>query len=98
MKYLLLKDRRRRILYYYYESSRNVLQSIVQNLSLSTIIRIEAYRTLITRPRDSSIARLRNRCTLTNRSRGIYRKFGLSRLIFRKLAWEGKLIGVIKSN
>lgn len=98
MKYLLLKDRRRRILYYYYENARVVLQSIVQNLSLSSIIRIEAYRTLISLPRDSSITRFRNRCTLTGRSRGIYRKFGLSRLIFRKLAWEGKLVGVKKSS
>ena len=86
MKYLLLKDRRRRVRYHYYENSRNVLQSIVQNLSLSTIIRIEAYRTLIGLPRDSSVTRLRNRCTLTGRARGIYRKFGLSRIIFRKLA------------
>ena len=98
MKYLLLKDRRRRIIYYYYENSRNVLQSIVQNINFSTIVRIEAYRALIRLPRDSSVTRMRNRCTLTGRARGIYRKFGLSRLIFRKLAWEGKLIGVKKAS
>ena len=86
MKYLLLKDRRRRIMFNLYERSRNVLLAVVQNLSLSSAIRMEAYRSLIYLPRDSSITRRRNRCTLTGRSRGIYRHFGLSRLRFRKLA------------
>jgi len=86
MKYLLLKDRRRRIIFNLYERSRNVLLAVVQNLSLSSLIRIEAYRALVYLPRDSSITRIRNRCTLTGRSRGIYREFGLSRLMFRKLA------------
>ena len=98
MKYLILKDRRRRIIFNLYERSRNVLLALVQNLSLSSTVRIEAYRALIYFPRDSSITRIRNRCTLTGRSRGIYRQFGLSRLRFRKLAWEGKLIGVKKSS
>jgi small subunit ribosomal protein S14 len=86
MKYIILKDRRRRIVFNIYERSRNVLLAVVQNLSLSSIIRMEAYRALIYLPRDSSITRIRNRCTLTGRSQGIYRKFGLSRLMFRKLA------------
>jgi ribosomal protein S14 len=98
MKYIILKDRRRRIMYYYYENSRNVIRSIIQNMKISTLVRIEAYRSLMLMPRDSSITRLRNRCTLTGRARGIYRKFKLSRLMFRKLAWEGKLIGVKKSS
>lgn len=86
MKYIILKDRRRRIMFNLYERTRNVLLAIVQNLSLSSLIRREAYRGLIYLPRESSITRRRNRCTLTGRSRGIYRKFGLSRLRFRKLA------------
>jgi len=86
MKYLLIKDRRRRIIFHLYERSRNVLLAIVQNLSLSQIIRMEAYRALIYLPRDSSITRIRNRCTLTGRSRSVYKQFGLSRLRFRKLA------------
>jgi ribosomal protein S14 len=86
MKYIILKDRRRRIMYYYYENSRNVIRSIIQNMKISTLVRREAYRCLMLIPRDSSITRLRNRCTLTGRARGIYRKFKLSRLMFRKLA------------
>ena len=86
MKYLLLKDRRRRVIFIHYERQRNVFFSLIQNYKLSAIIRAQAYYSIINCPRDSSITRMRNRCTLTGRSRGIYRKFGLSRLIFRKLA------------
>jgi ribosomal protein S14 len=87
MKYLILKDRRHRILYYYYEMRRNVLLSLIQNLSLSSRIRMKAYNALLTNiPRQSSITQVRNRCTLTGRSRAIYTKFGISRLMFRKLA------------
>jgi ribosomal protein S14 len=86
MKYLILKDRRRRILYSLYERRHNVLLSLVQNISLSPKLRTEAYIALINLPRESSITRLRNRCTLTGRSRAIYQKFGISRLRFRKLA------------
>jgi len=85
MKHLLLKDRRRRILFNIYERRHNVLQSLIQNLSLSSNLRIQVYKALIYLPRDSSVTRIRNRCTLTGRSRAIYRQFGLSRLIFRKL-------------
>ena len=86
MKYLLLKDRRRRIMYSYYECRRNVLLSLIQNLELSPSIRKQAYRALLRIPRESSITQRRNRCTLTGRSRAIYRRFGMSRLRFRKLA------------
>jgi ribosomal protein S14 len=87
MKYHILKDRRHRILYYYYEMRRNVLLSLIQNLSLSSRILIKAYNALLTNiPRQSSITQVRNRCTLTGRSRAIYTKFGISRLMFRKLA------------
>lgn len=98
MKNLILKDRRQRILYSIYERRHNVLQSIVQNLTLVSKIRLQAYRTLISLPRESMYSRIRNRCALTGRSRGIYREFGRSRLRFRKLALEGKLSGVKKSS
>ena len=86
MKYHILKDRRHRIIFFYYERRRKVLLSLVHNLMLSSKVRINAYQALITRPRQSSITQRRNRCTLTGRSRAIYHRFGLSRLIFRKLA------------
>ena len=49
-------------------------------------------------PRNSNPVRLHNRCVVTGRARGFYRKFGLSRLTFRKLALEGKIPGIRKAS
>ena len=49
-------------------------------------------------PRNSSPTRLRNRCSVTGRGRGVYRKFGLCRNMFRQLASEGKIPGVRKAS
>lgn len=49
-------------------------------------------------PRNSSPVRLRNRCALTGRPRGYYRKFGLSRIELRRLALEGKIPGIRKAS
>jgi small subunit ribosomal protein S14 len=49
-------------------------------------------------PRDSNPNRIRNRCQLTGRPRAYYRDFGLCRNMFRKLAHEGMLPGVVKSS
>ncbi len=56
------------------------------------------YAGLAKLPRDSSPTRLHNRCMMTGRSRSYYRKFGVSRLVFRELALQGKIPGVIKSS
>lgn len=56
------------------------------------------YEALQKLPRDSSATRLNNRCNLTGRVRGYYRKFGLSRLSFRELSLQGKIPGVVKSS
>ncbi len=49
-------------------------------------------------PRNSAPTRVRNRCTLTGRGRGVYRKYGLCRNVFRQMALEGKLPGVRKAS
>jgi small subunit ribosomal protein S14 len=49
-------------------------------------------------PRNSSPVRLRNRCTVTGRPRGYYRKFGVSRLVLREMALRGELPGVKKAS
>jgi small subunit ribosomal protein S14 len=98
MKYLLIKDRRRRVLFNLFEKKRNFLYTIYQNLSLDPKIRLVAYFRLYTLARDSSITRIKNRCVFTNRPRSIYKHFGLSRLMFRKYVFQGKLIGVKKSS
>jgi small subunit ribosomal protein S14 len=56
------------------------------------------YEALQRMPRNSSPVRLHNRCTLTGRPRGYYRKFGLCRNQFRALALEGKIPGVRKAS
>ena len=56
------------------------------------------YAALAKLPRDSSATRLHNRCNVTGRARSYYRKFGVSRLVFRELALQGKIPGIIKSS
>jgi small subunit ribosomal protein S14 len=56
------------------------------------------YAALAKLPRDSSASRLHNRCMVTGRARSYYRKFGVSRLVFRELALQGKIPGVVKSS
>ncbi len=84
MKHLLLKDRRRRVLFAFFERRRFFLKALIQDTNLPKSIRVAAYREMLFLPRDSSISRIRNRCVLTNRPRAVYRKLGLSRLMFRK--------------
>lgn len=54
------------------------------------------YEALAQLPRDASPTRLRNRCSLTGRSRGYMRRFGVSRIVFRKKALQGEVPGVKK--
>ncbi len=56
------------------------------------------YAALAKLPRDSSATRLHNRCLVTGRARSYYRKFGVSRLVFRELALQGKIPGIVKSS
>lgn len=49
-------------------------------------------------PRNSSPSRVRNRCFVTGRGRGVYRKFGVCRNVFRQMALEGKIPGVKKAS
>jgi len=56
------------------------------------------YEALQKLPRDSSPTRVRTRCVLTGRGRGVYEKYGLCRQMFRQLALEGKLPGVRKAS
>lgn len=49
-------------------------------------------------PRNSAPTRLRNRCTVTGKGRGVYKKFGLCRNVFRQFALEGKIPGIRKAS
>lgn len=56
------------------------------------------YEALQKLPRNSAPTRLRNRCNVSGRGRGVYRKFGLGRNMFRQLALEGKIPGIRKAS
>ena len=56
------------------------------------------YQALALLPRNSSPVRLHNRCMMTGRPRGYMRQFGISRVLFRKMALEGKIAGVTKAS
>ncbi|MFK7760549.1 MAG: 30S ribosomal protein S14 [Candidatus Midichloriaceae bacterium] len=71
----------------------------IRNSKLNTLEeRFEAQASLSKLPRNSSKTRIRNRCLLSGRGRGVYKKFNLSRIWFRKLASECKLPGVTKAS
>jgi small subunit ribosomal protein S14 len=60
--------------------------------------KVEVHRKIQQLPRNSAQVRGRNRCWLTGRPRGFYRDFGLSRHVFREMAHQGLLPGVVKSS
>lgn len=81
-----------------YQAKRKELKAVVKNKELSLDERFAAQLKLNELPRNSSKIRIRNRCGLTGRPRGYYRKFHLSRIALRDLASEGVIPGVIKSS
>ncbi len=81
-----------------YKSKRELLKSKIKNKNLSLEERISIQNKLNDLPRNGSVIRHRNRCEITGRPRGNYRKFGLSRIKLRELSMSGDLPGVVKSS
>jgi small subunit ribosomal protein S14 len=81
-----------------YAAKRAVLKRQAKNFKLSAEERQTAREDLSRLPRNSSPVRLRVRCIVTGRGRGVYRKFGVSRIVFRDLAHNGFLPGVTKAS
>lgn len=77
---------------------RTALKARAADLSLTEEERQEARIALNKMPRDSNPIRLRRRCALTGRPRGVYRKFKISRLCFREMASNGLIPGITKSS
>jgi small subunit ribosomal protein S14 len=74
------------------------LMALINDQKLSQEDRYEARLKLQKLPRDASPVRLRNRCALTGRPRGVYSKFGLGRSKLRDIAMRGEIPGVIKAS
>ena len=92
------KNFRRQKLVKKFQEKRINLRNKMKDKNISMEERLKFQSTMNDLPRDSSRVRIRNRCKLTGRTRGVYRKFGLSRIKIRELSMSGSLPGVIKSS
>ncbi|MEM1182879.1 MAG: 30S ribosomal protein S14 [Acidobacteriota bacterium] len=97
-KSAVAKNNRRKELVARYKERRLELKAIIKNPATDPETREEAIAMLTKLPRNSCPTRVRNRCAVTGRPRGYYRKFGLSRIALRDLALRGDLPGVIKAS
>jgi len=92
------KNNSRSVLINRLKAKRQALKDKIKNKKISLEERISLQNKLNELPRNSSYIRHRNRCELTGRPRGVYRKFGLSRIKIRELSMTGDLPGVVKSS
>jgi small subunit ribosomal protein S14 len=95
---MLERNTKRRKLVKSYANKRAKLKAIIKDRSIPAEERFQATLKLAELPRNSSKIRIRNRCALTGRPRGYYRKMNLSRIALRDLASRGELPGVTKSS
>ena len=95
---LKLRDQNRRKMVKKFAGKRAELMALINDQKLSPEDRYEARPKLQKLPRNSSPVRLRNRCAITGRPRGVYRKFGLGRTKLRETAMRGEIPGVIKAS
>ena len=93
-----LRDQKRRKTVEKFKARRAALLEIIYDSRASEEAKEEARMKLQKLPRDASPVRLRNRCALTGRPRGVYRKFGLGRNKLRDLAMKGEVPGIIKAS
>jgi small subunit ribosomal protein S14 len=100
MAKLALKNRelKRRKTVAKFKAKRAELLAITQDMNRSDEERDAAREKLQKLPRNASPSRLRNRCSLTGRPRGVYRMFGLGRNKLRELAMRGEVPGIIKAS
>ncbi|MBA0900834.1 MAG: 30S ribosomal protein S14 [Candidatus Nitrotoga sp.] len=92
------REQKRRDTVKKYATKRAELTAIIINAQLSDEERYNARQKLQVLPRNSSPVRLRNRCSLTGRPRGVYSKFGLGRIKLREFVMRGEVPGVIKAS
>ena len=81
-----------------YKGNRLALNEIIKNASSTTEEKAEARLKLQSLPKNSSPVRLRNRCALTGRPRGVYSKFGIARSKLRDLMLSGEVPGITKAS
>ena len=77
---------------------RQALKKIIMNKKLTLEERFKAQQKLSSLPRNSAKSRVMNRCQITGRPHGVYRKLKISRIALRQLGLQGKIPGMIKSS
>jgi small subunit ribosomal protein S14 len=92
------KNQHRRQLVDRFAARRAELNKIIKDRSRPPEERFEATLLLAKLPRNSSRVRVRNRCAMTGRPRGYYRKFGMSRIALREMGSFGQIPGVVKAS
>ena len=81
-----------------FSNKRDKLKKIIKNKKLPLDERFKAQLKLAKIPRNSAKNRIRNRCEITGRPHGVYRKLKISRIALRQLGLEGKIPGMVKSS
>ncbi len=97
-KSMIERELKREKLVKRYAAKRAALKETIRNVQTSDEERVAAQIKLNALPRDSSPSRLRNRCAITGRPHGVYRKFGLGRNKLREAAMKGEIPGLTKAS
>ena len=97
-KSMVLREGKRLKMVQRYAKKRAELKKIIQSPATGDEQRADALHRLQTLPRDANPIRLRSRCSITGRSRGFYRKFGLGRTKLRENAMAGNIPGLTKAS
>ena len=92
------REAKRRATVKKYAEKRKQLIAIIKDPKATDDARDQALAKLQSLPRDASPVRLRNRCAMTGRPRGTFRKFGLARNKIREIAMRGEIPGMIKAS
>jgi small subunit ribosomal protein S14 len=95
---IINREQKRRDTVKKFAAKRAGLEAIATNMALSEEERFAARQKIQALPRNSSPVRLRNRCALTGRPRGVFSKFGLGRTKLREYAMRGEIPGVVKAS
>ena len=97
-KSMIQRELKREKLVAKYAKKRTELKAIIRSVNSSDEERMAAQAKLNAMPRDASPSRLRNRCAITGRPHGVYRKFGLGRNKLREAAMNGEIPGLTKAS
>lgn len=97
-KSMIMRERRREKLVAKFAARRAKLKAVIIDPTSSDEERLEAVAKLAAMPRDASPTRMRNRCAITGRPRGYYRKFGLGRNKLREATMKGEIPGLRKAS